>query len=237
MRRATASLSIPSLAFLSLSSLPLLVGCGGGGSPGGDGPGDPARAAADSAGSDRAVSGIEADVRDPAGSDARGPDAGTADRPLAAQDDGPGAEDGGLGAESGGFGAGYEDLEESPVPLLPGEGEPREYRLLLVNLLDREAYVFASAGVWRVVLDTVPRADSLFVDIRLRADQVDLEAEDEQGSLVSAASIDLVRAAINRWEIRPTEPGRVASRGSPTPPPATMLDNSDARRPAGRRPR
>lgn len=143
--------------------------------------------------------------------------------------------DASLLADSIGF---EEDVfEESPIPLLPGEGEPREYRLLLVNHLDRDAYVFASAGASRVALDTVPGTDSLFVDIRLRADRVDLEAEDEDGSLVSAASLDLVRSTINRWEIRSTDADQVAARRSPTPAWATMLENSDARRSAGRRSR
>ncbi|MDX1395361.1 MAG: hypothetical protein R3195_13315 [Gemmatimonadota bacterium] len=96
------------------------------------------------------------------------------------------------------------------VPLLPGEGEPRAFRLLLVNRLDDEAFVFASAGAARVALDTVPRADSVFVDIRLRADHVDLEAEDGSGRVVSTTSIDLVRGQINRWEMTPDGRARVS---------------------------
>ena len=105
-----------------------------------------------------------------------------------------------------------EGVEDDSTPLLPGEGEPRGYRLLLVNRLEGDAYVFASAGAARVALDTVPRADSLFVDIRLRADQVDLEAEDRSGRVVSATSLDLVRARVNRWEMTPDTSPHVASR-------------------------
>ena len=97
-------------------------------------------------------------------------------------------------------------FDDDPVPLLPGEGEPRDYRLLLVNLLEAEAFVFASAGAARVALDTVPAADSVLVDIRLRADHVLLQAEDPEGVLVDSASIDLVGTRLNRWEI--TSPAR-----------------------------
>jgi len=101
-------------------------------------------------------------------------------------------------------------FDDDPVPLLPGEGEPREYNLLLVNRLEREVYVFASAGAARVVLDTVPRSDSVYVDIRLRSDQVHLEAEDGVGQVLSSISIDLVEARINRWEMVPQAGDRVA---------------------------
>ncbi|MDX1577787.1 MAG: hypothetical protein R3266_04855, partial [Gemmatimonadota bacterium] len=86
-------------------------------------------------------------------------------------------------------------------PSLPGEGEPRVYRLRLVNRLAGPATVFASAGARRVVLDTVPAGDSLLVDIRLRADRVDLEAEDDRGRRVAAAGLDLVGDDVNRWVI------------------------------------
>jgi len=92
-------------------------------------------------------------------------------------------------------------------PLLAGEGEVRQYRLLLVNRLERPAYVFASAGAGRVALDTVPPSDSVFVDLEVRADEVLLEAEDETGSVVRSALVDLVEARLNRWEI--TKTGRV----------------------------
>jgi len=90
-----------------------------------------------------------------------------------------------------------------------GEGELREYRLLLVNRLRRPAYVFASAQAGRVALDTVPTSDSAFVDIQVRADEVLLEAEDDAGRVVSSVSIELVPAGLNRWEITlvPAKPG------------------------------
>jgi len=84
---------------------------------------------------------------------------------------------------------------------MAGEGEVREYRILLVNRLERPARVFASARAGRVVLDTVPASDSTFVDIQVRADEVLLEAEDDAGHVVNSASIELARAALNRWEI------------------------------------
>ena len=102
------------------------------------------------------------------------------------------------------------DAGDDSAPLLPGEGEPRGFRLLLVNRLAGEAFVFASAGAARVALDTVARADSAFVDIRLRADHVDLEAEDESGRVLSTTSMDLVRGQINRWEMTPDTPSRVS---------------------------
>lgn len=92
-------------------------------------------------------------------------------------------------------------LAPPPLPTLAGEGEVREYQLLLVNRLEGRAHVFASAGAGRVVLDTVPGSDSVFVDIRVRADEVLLEAEDDAGHVVSSITLDLVRADINRWEI------------------------------------
>ncbi len=100
-------------------------------------------------------------------------------------------------------------FDDDPAPLLPGEGEPREYSLLLVNRLERDVHVFASAGAARVVLDTVPRSDSVYVDIRLRSDQVHLEAEDGAGQVLSSTSIDLVGARINRWEMVPRLRDRV----------------------------
>jgi hypothetical protein len=56
-----------------------------------------------------------------------------------------------------------------------------------------------------VALDTVPRSDSVYVDIRLRSDQVHLEAEDGSGRVISMIEIDLVRSRLNRWEM--TAPG------------------------------
>ena len=130
-----------------------------------------------------------------------------------------------------------EPFDENPVPRLPGEGLPREYRLLLVNRADRAAHVFASAGASRGVRDTVPEADSLFVDIRLRSDHVDLEAEDDTGRVLSTTSIDLVPAGINRWELIAEGAARVAVLRSRGPRDGTILETSDARPSEGRRPR
>jgi len=107
-----------------------------------------------------------------------------------------------------------EPFDPDPVPRLPGEGDLRDYHLLLVNRLDGDAFVFASAGAARIALDTVPASDSTFVDIRLRADQVTLEAENGSGQVVDSASIDLVRMQINRWEITPRDRSRMTLRAS-----------------------
>ncbi len=131
----------------------------------------------------------------------------------------------------------FEEFDDNALPFLPGEGEPREYRLLLVNRADRAAHVFASAGAARVVLDTVPGADSVLVDIRLRADHVDLEAEDDTGRVLSTTSIDLVQTVINRWEILAEGAGRVAVLRSRGPRDGTILETSDARPSVGRRSR
>ena len=109
-----------------------------------------------------------------------------------------------------------EPFDDDPTPLLPGEGELRDFNLLLVNRLGRDAIVFASAAAARVVLDTVGRSDSVYVDIRLRSDQVHLEAEDDTGEVVTSTSIDLVGSGINRWEMVVPRRDRVAL--GPQPP-------------------
>lgn len=101
------------------------------------------------------------------------------------------------------------------LPTLPGEGDPREYRLRLVNLLEREAFVFASAGAARVALDTVPGADSTLVDIRLRADHVLLEARDRAGRVLKSETLDLDVSTVNRWEIAVSDAARIASGSTP----------------------
>lgn len=90
-----------------------------------------------------------------------------------------------------------------PVPTLAGEGEPRLYRVLLINASDHEALVFATAGAARVALDTVPGRDSLQVDIRVRADRVDLEAEDASGRSLKRETLDLAEGSVTRWVIGP----------------------------------
>jgi len=94
---------------------------------------------------------------------------------------------------------------QDPMPTVPGEGEPRLYHVLLVNTFDQVAHVFATAGAARVVLDTVPAQDSLRVDIRVRADRVDFEAEDGSGRLLRRETVDLAADSLTRWLIgRPT---------------------------------
>ncbi|WP_419162541.1 hypothetical protein [Candidatus Palauibacter sp.] len=97
---------------------------------------------------------------------------------------------------------------EPPTALLPGEGPIREYRVLLVNPLDDDAYIFASAGAAHVALDTVPRRDSVRVDIRVRADIVRFEARDSSGVLLLRADLALDREALNRWVIEPDSTDR-----------------------------
>jgi len=115
---------------------------------------------------------------------------------------------------------------DDPTPLLPGEGDLREFNLLLVNRLGRDVTVFASAGAARVVLDTVRRSDSVYVDIRLRSDHVDLEAEDDTGEVVTTTSIDLVGATINRWEMVAPRGDRAAL--GPGPPQSVAADQRSA---------
>ncbi len=97
--------------------------------------------------------------------------------------------------------------EESSIPLLPGEGPLRDYRLLLVNSLGSTAYVFASAGVAEVVLDTVPPRDSARVDIRVRAGAVQIEARDSAGITLSRTDLVLDQAALNRLVIESSTTG------------------------------
>ena len=97
--------------------------------------------------------------------------------------------------------------EESSIPLLPGEGPLRDYRLLLVNSLGSTAYVFASAGVAEVVLDTVPPRDSARVDIRVRAGAVQVEARDSAGITLSRTDLVLDQAALNRLVIESSTTG------------------------------
>ncbi|WP_420633384.1 hypothetical protein [Candidatus Palauibacter sp.] len=102
-----------------------------------------------------------------------------------------------------------------PTALLPGEGPIREYRVLLVNPLDDDLYIFASAGAAHVALDTVPRRDSVRVDIRVRADIVRFEASDSSGVLLERADVALDREALNRWVIEPDSTDRGEAAQSP----------------------
>ena len=116
----------------------------------------------------------------------------------------------GPGTDSTAAGSALETGEASPsdagdpdVPggLLPGEGPPRVYRLLVVNPLDEDAVVFAAAAARSVALDTVPLRDSIRVDIRVRADRVLLEARDSSGSLLDREDVALQRDHLNHWII------------------------------------
>jgi hypothetical protein len=107
------------------------------------------------------------------------------------------------------------DTAMPPIPLLPGEGEPRDFRLLLVNLSAQRALVFARAGAQTVVLDTVPATDSVRVDIRLRSDRVDLEAEGPPGRTLSAVTLELEVGVLNRWEIHEPDADALVLRPAP----------------------
>ncbi|WP_419950169.1 hypothetical protein [Candidatus Palauibacter sp.] len=104
--------------------------------------------------------------------------------------------------------SGAGDLD-APGGLLPGEGPPRVYRLLVVNPLDDDAFVFAAAAARRVALDTVPPRDSIRVDIRVRADVVLLEARDSSGTLLDSEDIALEREHLNHWIIGAGSAARV----------------------------
>ena len=87
---------------------------------------------------------------------------------------------------------------------LPGDESPPEpvtYRLLLVNPNPGRAVVHASAGAGRVVLDTVPGADSLRIDVRLRARAVRLEAADVGGRSLGTMELLLEPDSVHRWEV------------------------------------
>lgn len=89
-----------------------------------------------------------------------------------------------------------------PLPPLPGEGELRDFRLQLVNTAPGRVVVYASAGAARVVLDTVPGRDSTLVNLRVRAERVDLVAADEAGREIAGGALELLPDLLNRWEIR-----------------------------------
>ena len=98
--------------------------------------------------------------------------------------------------------------DAAAVAPLPGEGPTREYRILLVNPLDVDAYVSAAAGAGSVVLDTVPRRDSVRVNVRVRADLVRLEARDAEGILLASTDLALAGDTLNRWDIEADTPIR-----------------------------
>lgn len=118
----------------------------------------------------------------------------------------------------GGDSAAFRSAPESEpaVPLLVGEGPPRDYRLLLVNASDTEVRVFARAAASRVALDTVPPRDSTRIDIRVRADEVRLDAEDPNGAVLLSQVLALRPDSLNRWVIsrEPPSPAADSSPGS-----------------------
>lgn len=90
--------------------------------------------------------------------------------------------------------------------------EARTYRLLLINPRPIRAVVHADAGAARVLLDTVPRHDSVRVDVRVRAVRLLLTATDRFGEWLGAASLELVPDSLNRWEV-PVGSGDGSSQG------------------------
>jgi hypothetical protein len=137
-----------------------------------------------------------------------------------------------LAGDPAGLPGGADTAPGNPVPALPGEGEPRTYRLLIVNTTDADAFIYARAAADRVAVDTVAAADSSVVDLRVRADWVDLDAEDPAGRPVASERLDLSEDAVNRWVIggggslvrgdspayRRIRPTPTASRASPAAP-------------------
>lgn len=97
------------------------------------------------------------------------------------------------------------------LPLLLGEGPTRDFQLVLINPSDRVLSVSARAGSTEVVLDTVPAGDSTRVDIRVRADRLDLVARDASGAEVTREEVELDSDSLNRWiaEPRPARPAPV----------------------------
>lgn len=93
--------------------------------------------------------------------------------------------------------------------------EPRTYRLILINPRPFRAVVHADAGAARVLLDTVPRHDSVRVDVRVRAVRLRLTATDRFGERLGAASLELVPDSLNRWEVPLGSGGRDSEGGAP----------------------
>lgn len=76
-----------------------------------------------------------------------------------------------------------------------------------------DVVVFASAGAEEVVLDTVVAADSVRVDVRVRADTLILRAVrlpsgDAQGRELSRRVVELTGDSAVRWEIGRAVQGR-----------------------------
>lgn len=170
--------------------------------------------------------GGEVDSGDAVDADAGGAPAETGS--VAADTGAAGGGDTLAGARTG-LPGGVDTAPGNPVPALPGEGEPRTYRLLIVNTTDADAFIYARAAADRVAVDTVAAADSSVVDLRVRADWVDLDAEDPAGRAVASERLDLSEDVVNRWVIggggslvrgdapayRRIRPTRTASRASP----------------------
>lgn len=91
----------------------------------------------------------------------------------------------------------------SEAPVLAADSSPRlrTYHLLLVNPGPIQTLVYADAGAERILLDTVPRADSVRVNVEVRAARLRLTATDRWGERLAAASIDLRPDSLHRWEL------------------------------------
>ena len=89
------------------------------------------------------------------------------------------------------------------IPTLAGEGEPRVYALLVVNMSEAEARVFAAAGAASVEVDTIRARDSARVDVRVRADFVELEARGPNGRVLTRERLELSEGGVTRWRIGP----------------------------------
>ena len=79
--------------------------------------------------------------------------------------------------------------------------ELRTYRLLLVNRWPIGAVVHADAGAGRVLLDSVPRRDSIRVNVEVRAARLRLTAQDRFGERLGSSFLDLATDSLNRWEV------------------------------------
>lgn len=168
----------------------------------------------------------ETATEDPAGEEPSAvmvPGGPTADSAAAMPDSATSAPDSATAADTA-------EAERPGLPPMPGEGAPREFRMLLVNPHERDAHVFASAGASRVPLDTVPAHDSTLVDVRVRADRILLEAEDVRGVGMGSIELDLATGETNRWVIGPPPGPRVASAGRRGPEGAGNASSAPPRR-------
>lgn len=108
-------------------------------------------------------------------------------------------------AEEASAAAGTPGPAAGPLPILPADTlHPlRSYALLLVNGGPGPAVVYADAGAGRVLLDTVAGADSVRVNVRVRATRLRLEAADRWGEPLGAGAVELVADSVARWSVPP----------------------------------